>query len=139
MDCERARLLLLQSDDPRPAGCPSPGLAEHVRQCVACRRLAGKLAQLEEAWRGLPLAGNPERAQRTFLKRLARDRSVARPKVRPWRARPVRWAAAAVLLLALGLGSLMLLPAAKVQAAPDLVERLVDWNLDLAQAADPAD
>ncbi len=59
MDCERARLLLLQSDDPRPARCPWPELTEHLQQCVACRRLAGKLAQLEEAWRGLPLAGDP--------------------------------------------------------------------------------
>lgn len=139
MDCERARLLLLQSDDPRPAGCSSPELAAHVRQCLACRRLAGKLAQLEEAWRELPLAGNPERGQRAFLKRLARDPSVARRRIRPWRATPMRWAAAAMLMLVLGLGTLMLLPVAPVQAAPDLVERLVDWNLDLAQAADPAD
>ncbi len=51
----------------------------------------------------------------------------------------MRWAAAAVLLLALGLGSLMLLPVAPVNASPDLVERLVDWNLELAQAADPAE
>src|SRR5262249_26882873 len=99
MDCQRARLLLLQSDDPRPARTGPAELAEHLRRCVACRRLAGKVAQLEEAYRAQPEPATAEQARLTFLKKLERHPTVAaRRAARSWRTVSIRWAAAAVLL-----------------------------------------
>jgi len=45
-----------------------------------------------------------------------------------------RGLAAASVLLVVGLGSLLLFRSHEAQAAPDVVEHLIDWSLDLAQA-----
>lgn len=137
MDCRRAQLLLLQTDDARAA---PPELAAHLGQCAACLRLADKVARLETAWRDQPAPAEAERARVAFVKRMARHpAAAARRAARSWRVASVRWAAAAVLLIATGMGALMLLPAARVEAAPDLVGRMVEWNLRIAQAPTPED
>ena len=60
------------------------------------------------------------------------------PKVEPkktqlggWRSR--RGWAAALLLTAASLAAVAIFHSSEAQATPDLVERLIDWNLDLAQ------
>ena len=52
----------------------------------------------------------------------------------------MRWLVAASVLLAVGVGgSLLISTPRKAAASTDLVERLVDWNLDLTQAPSAAD
>src|SRR5262249_30086992 len=48
-----------------------------------------------------------------------------------------RWVAAALILLALGGTAWFVFPTPQAQGAPDLVERLIDWNLELTQARTP--
>lgn len=135
MDCPRARLLLLQAEAP---GSLSGELLAHVRHCYACRSLAESIVRMEAAYRTAPDPAALPSTREAFLKKLTRHPSMpARRAARSWRTVSIPRAAAAVLLLAFGMGALMLLPATPVQAAPDLVERLVSWNLDLAAAATP--
>lgn len=53
------------------------------------------------------------------------------------RWRTARGLAAALLVLAASLAAFFLFHIPEAQATPDLVERLIDWNLDLTQAQTP--
>jgi hypothetical protein len=54
------------------------------------------------------------------------------------RSRPLRRGlAAALVLLAAGLGAPLLFRSPEARATPDVVERLIDWNLDITQAPSP--
>jgi hypothetical protein len=52
-----------------------------------------------------------------------------------WSRRLARLAVAALILLALGLGAWIIFRAQEAQAAPSLIEQLVDWNLHLSEAS----
>jgi hypothetical protein len=115
-------------------------VARHLRKCLACRRLAGHLAQLEHTWRQQPLPLSAEPARLAFLERLAEP--ILPLPTRPARRRwvPGRWtAAAALVLLAVGLGALILAPFSQPQPAADVITQLVDWNLELSRAETDAD
>jgi hypothetical protein len=132
MNCSQAKELLLRADDPRPESCASPELAEHLSDCVACRSVAQEIAHLEEAWRSQLLPAEADRARLAFL---ARPPRVARPAApRPQRPQLPRWLAAAVLLCSIGIAGWFLFSASEAHAAPALIEQLVDWNVELAQA-----
>jgi hypothetical protein len=130
MDCRDAQDLLLQDED------PSAGeLADHVARCGACRRLHADLARLDAAWRALPLPEGVDRARDAFLERLASADRPATPERR--RRSAPRWLVAASLLAAVGVGASLLVGLPRASASPDVVDRLVDWNLELARAASP--
>jgi hypothetical protein len=74
-------------------------------------------------------------ARDAFLRRLAA--TPARPAAR--RADSPRWAVAALMLLAFGLASLIVLPGNPARASSDVVDRLIDWNLNLTDAGGHAD
>jgi hypothetical protein len=137
MDCCGARDWLFNADDPRPERCREPAVAEHLAGCPACRSLSAELSGLADAWRAMPLPDSADRARSAFLGRLpARTLPLGRPARRA--ARP-RVAAAAVILLGIGLGAWLLLPGPEAHAGPAVIERLVDWNLELARAATPGE
>jgi hypothetical protein len=105
-------------------------VAEHLVGCAACRSRGTALARLDRAWRAQPSPEDMEPARVRFLGRLRRQPAP------PHRGAALRWAAAAALLFGVGLAGWLLMPAprAQAQSAPALIERLIDWNLELAQA-----
>lgn len=126
MDCADARNWLLDAEVPAAADIMPSELAQHLAGCGACRELAAEIGRLEQAWRAMPLPAEMEPAREAFLRRLPpAPRSVRLPR---------RWMAAAVVLLAVGIGGGVLVSLPKASASSDVVERLVDWNLDLSRA-----
>jgi hypothetical protein len=136
MDCRKSQDWLFRADDPRPDSCHVPGIREHLADCPECQTLSAELVGLEDAWRDIPLPAGADAARVAFLKKLP-DRSRTLPLVRPplpRRPERPRWLAAALILFGIGLGTWLLVPTPEAHAAPALIERLVDWNLDLARA-----
>jgi hypothetical protein len=130
MNCELAQDVIFQSDDPEAV--PDADVARHVQACGNCRAVVERLARIEDVARGLTVpvidqdhadsrgVGNPvpqgaARGRRTFL-------------------RPM-WvgAVAALLLIGVGLG-LWMWPQ---EPGAQVVENLIDWNLQLADADAP--
>src|SRR6266700_1082465 len=102
MNCQETQDWLLHAERPgQPEGGP-PEASEHLRACPACQRLVLRLQRLEEVHRGAPLPASADHARVAFLSRLAF------PRRSSWR-RVARLAAAALVLLALGLGTWALL------------------------------
>ena len=157
MDCRQARDKLLRAENPRPKRCGSAELADHLQSCAACSSLARSLRRLERAWRNIPLPATVHQARDAFLQRVADGgwrvvgeytKASASPATRhPSPAtrflRPARWVAAAVLLVSAGLAVWVILATGKggndgdggdPLANADVVERLIEWNLELAQA-----
>jgi hypothetical protein len=139
MTCQRAQDWLLQAEEPRPERCPSPELAEHIHTCPVCGALTAELLQLERAWREVPLPASAETAQKAFLERLESPpvHRLSLPRTRPLLRS--RWALAASILFIVGLGGWFLLTTSQAQASAEVVDSLIDWNLDLAEAGSPAD
>ncbi|OAI55159.1 hypothetical protein AYO44_00140 [Planctomycetaceae bacterium SCGC AG-212-F19] len=134
MNCNEARDLLLRSDDPQ--ACAAPEIAGHLAACDACRSFVAQLAQLESAYRALPAPAEAETARVAFLEKLPRPALPAKPQAAPgWLA---RWAVAALLLLAVGAVVWTLAPTPEARASA-VIEELIDWNLNLAQAPDAAE
>ncbi|MBL8797920.1 MAG: hypothetical protein JNM56_28740 [Planctomycetia bacterium] len=132
MDCQRAREALLTADDLRS---PAAALRDHLERCAACRLLSQQLARLEQDWRDLPTPASADASRLAFLDRL--PGSLPAPVRRP-AALVVRWLVAALLLLAVG-SAAWLLSTPRAVAGPPFIERLVDWNLELAEAGSLAE
>jgi hypothetical protein len=133
MDCTNVESWLLESEDRRRV--PS-NVAEHVDECATCRRMVEYLDVLEAAWRQSPPVGDAERSKQEFLARLARDepkRVRIHPRAASTKAWP-RWALAASIFLAIGLGVWLALSDRQAVASTDVLDRLVDWNLSLTEA-----
>ncbi len=128
MNCRETEDWLLHAE--RPLRLGTDELREHVEACPGCRGFARRLDRLERAYCAAPLPASAHRARLAFL-----QRHVAMPR-RPFLRRAARWAVAALLLLAVGLGTWAVLAPSKANAG-DLVERLVDWNLELTEAPSP--
>ena len=169
MNCRQVQDWLLECDDARSTSCASPGVVAHLEQCAACRRLASKVAELEATWRDLPLPLAAERAKAAFLAKLPEvtgeeagldtspvavlagicphslesvprsSETVATARLVP-RRRWLRQSAVAVAtLLTAGAGMWAILAGREAEADDDLLDQLLDWNLQLADAASPDD
>jgi hypothetical protein len=132
MNCSEARDWLLRSAT--PAELPADA-GDHVHACPACRRLADDMVQIEQQWRDLPLPPSADTSRDAFLARLADPPTPAPARSRRF-ALP-RWAVAAAVLLAVAAGSFLFV-SNEARASAEVIDRLIDWNLDLA-AATPAD
>jgi len=135
MDCPQVQDWLLRTEAVDPERCASPEHAEHLRSCSVCRGLITELAALEQNWRDIPLPASAATAKSAFLSNLAsqeRRRGRAHtPSRRVW----FRSAVAASLLLAASIGGLLVLDKSRANAAPSVVEELIDWNLELAESS----
>lgn len=138
MDCHDAQARLLEAEGLSPEEIAPPELARHLASCEGCREFAAELLRLEAAWRAIPLPDGVDRAREVFLQRLTSGDLPARPvEAAPPRRRvavPRRWLVAASVLLMLGIGGGVLVSLPQAAASSDVVERLVDWNLDLARS-----
>jgi hypothetical protein len=132
MNCREAQKWLLQAERPDSPDVGPPEVIDHLRGCARCRKVVGRANRLEQIHREAPVPASARRARIAFLRRLADP-----PVYRPWR-RLVRLAVAALVLLALGLGTWALLMPNRASAA-DLIERLVEWELEMTEAASPAE
>jgi hypothetical protein len=141
MDCPQAQNWLLQAEDPRPEHCANAEVADHLQGCAACRSFAVDLLQLEQGWRELPLPAAAETARQAFLAKLPRP-SVRTAGLNPaarQAGRMVRWAVAALLFIGVGAAVWSLYLTPQAMASPVLIENLIDWNLELAQADSAAE
>lgn len=141
MDCRTVRTRLLNAEDVRREA--HADLADHLFACRACGRLAADLIRAEAAYRDAPVpVGGDERFIATHLSGGRKPPEVVRAQgTYAPRSAWVRWVTAAALVLAFGLAGYWLSPTRTPQptpSSPDVVERLIGWNLDLAEAA-PAD
>ncbi len=101
MKCKQVQLWLLTADGNSPA---SSGLRRHLYDCVRCRRERQRVLRLDDAVRRLPFPPGNADTQTKLWERIGPALPPplpARPVYLPWR-RVLRWAAAAVLLFAVG-------------------------------------
>lgn len=134
-----------------PAEDSPPELAGHLKTCSACRTMAEQLAKMDQAVRDMPIPPQSAQAKEAFLQQFQAPIVPAAP------ARPLLWkvierwhfAAAATILFALGVGLWMNIAnrdTTKIEVAtagPSVrdvgnvsnVDRLVEWNLQLADTA----
>jgi hypothetical protein len=134
MHCPEVQDWLLQADDPRPESCGSAKIAEHLGRCEACRLVAQQLTELEQAWRAMPLPPGAEQARTAFLARWSDGSPQPGPPTLSRRVLLQRWAVAASVLAAAGVGAWLLIPGQEALASSDLLDQLLDWNLDLTRA-----
>ena len=165
MNCREIQEELFTADSLSGDALP-PELASHLQACPACAALQLKLVRLEAAARSLPVLSGESAAKESLLRQLQPGHQAAqgrRPPARPvesplrllmrrgWQAKAV---AAAVLVV---LGGTMWLALTRdtrqvartsepratgpvtQPADASVVDKLVDMNLDLADAATPAE
>jgi hypothetical protein len=122
----------------------------HLKRCAACAKNARLLYKLEEGWRNQPIPKECDQAKAVFLEKLGaleqpeklekREKPARREKrVKPGKPRPtvlrwnpMRWTAAAAVLL-IGLSAWLFWPSPTL-ASSDVIERLIEWNLEISNA-----
>lgn len=140
MTCDLIRDWLLNADNPADLANAPCDVAEHVTGCAGCLHLQQDLLNLEQRWRGLPLPAQAEKSKTSFLVQLQNPPTQSRLAAKPRRWRTlVRWGAVASLFLLLG-GVLFFWPTPQVvEAHPDVLDDLIEWNLQMTEAPTPAE
>jgi hypothetical protein len=133
MECAQAQDWMLRADRPGLAEQLPADLVEHLGGCGSCQNLLRRVQRLEKAWRELPLPASADVSRESFLRRLGNSPTPA-PAKSLRLAIPARWAVAATILLALGLSIWLISSTQQARAASDVIERLIDWNLELSEA-----
>jgi hypothetical protein len=138
MICSQAKGWLLQAALPEELAIAPPDVAAHIRRCADCQRLIQQLHRMERIWDEQPL---PESAE------LVREQFLARQAIEPSRPRAVvsrglvlaRWTVVASVLLCVGLTVFFMSAPQPAHAESDVVEKLIDWNLQLSELTTPAE
>ena len=141
MNCQAVRERILVADDPQAPGAES---SFHLQGCTDCQAFAKRVIAIEKAVTALPTPGDTEVAREAVMARVRAELNQAVRKARPmqfspvrrWYGRPAWGLVAAVLVVGIGIG-LHLRHASVASAA--VMDQLVDWNLDLADAGAPQD
>ncbi len=125
-------------------------LTGHLASCADCRQLVANIREMEAAARALPVPAAASEAKQTFLQQLTESKVVRQTTPAELhlsfatrilkltsRLRQPRFAlaAAASILLLIGLAGWLLMGHYAAGPADSVVDRLVDWNVDLADAA----
>ncbi len=147
MNCVSTKKWLLDADSLQKANWPSE-VAGHVKACAGCAALARKLRKIESNLRDQPLPPECAKSKKAFLKKFHKlDRNTTPASADPpaksaksrW-FRPSLWlpasgvGMAAAVLIGVSILTWMLLAPTPSQANTDILDRLVDWNIELANA-----
>jgi hypothetical protein len=132
MNCHDVQEWLLRSDlsehEPVPADA-----AAHLGSCTACRQFADRLRRLEKAVRELPAPEGIDAAREAFLRRLGSAAAGRQPPRFPVLLRRAGWMAAAAVLVAAGVGVLVMTAGgSRTSEASVVLDALIDWNLDMS-------
>ena len=134
-ECQRIEQVLFGASSVAEA-IAQPEVAAHLPQCPACQALLTKLQKLETGTRTLPAVQTVGPSE-AFLERI-RTMKVPEPRA-VHRVIWIRRSAAAAIIIAVGLMALSVCLMNQRSARADTVLRdLVQWNLDLSAAHDPA-
>ena len=147
MKCKSVQTWLLQVETLHVKDWPR-NMNRHLKRCAACAKIARQLYKLEEGWRNQPVPEGCDQAKAAFLEKLStleqpekrekparREKRVKPAKLKPTARRwsPLRWAAAAAVLL-IGISGWLFWPAPSRAASSDVVDRLIDWNVKMTNA-----
>jgi hypothetical protein len=141
MNCSEIQEKLLALDDLSDASIP-PEVSDHLRMCPQCARFTARLRHLEAAATELgPIDSKIARDAFLAILQSPSEESATSRSRRSWPIR-IGWrsvAAAAVILLAIGSGIWMTTFATRqpALAADATVDRLLDWNLKIADTESP--
>jgi hypothetical protein len=128
MNCQQAQEAILLGDHAGDALFQAE-LQRHVAQCEACRSISLRLIELEKIAAQLPAPGSAEGKSAT----LAHLRSLAMRPQRRFIFQPMFVSAvAAILIISTVLG--VYFYNVNRPTPPTVVDRLIDWNLALADA-----
>jgi uncharacterized membrane protein YgcG len=145
MKCQALKDWVLQCESMSARSWPKR-MVKHVKRCRPCRHFARSILRLEDAWKNQPLPKAAKKPSAAFLEQIA---ELENPPVKAEKTTPkkrkqailqfrvARWAgaAAAVLLIAVGVMVFMLVTAGTSRASPsDVVERLIVLNLEMTNA-----
>jgi uncharacterized membrane protein YgcG len=145
MKCQALKDWVLQCESMSARSWPKR-MVKHVKRCRPCRHFARSILRLEDAWKNQPLPKAAKKPSAAFLEQIA---EIENPPAKPEKATPkkrkpavlpfrvARWAgaAAAVLLVAVGVVVFLLATAGTSRASSsDVVERLIVLNLEMTNA-----
>jgi hypothetical protein len=134
MMCAQAKQWLLQAELPRELKDAPADVAAHLRDCAECQRLVEQLQVIEREWREQPLPASAAEAREDFL-RIHGDEAPRPSEVRRRFVAP-RWLVAACLIVAVGVTGWFMAQPQKAHADSDVIDRLIDWNLQLSDAGE---
>lgn len=138
MACETTRDWLLQAELPAELKSAPANVASHLGTCTACQALIQQIQNLECVLRDETLPASAHDCRDLFLAREAvSPRLPARTASRGFVS--ARWIVAACLLLAVGIAGVFLTTPRSAQANDEVIEKLIDWNLDLSELPTPAE
>ncbi len=148
INCQQAQEQLLALEDLACTKLP-PELAAHLAACDQCHAMYAKLQRLDEAMRELSAAPGAQLARERFIRQYNLPPKL--PAAAPSRKTPVApaWfmrfrshalrnlAIAASLLICLGVILSLVNSERSANASEPLVDQLVQWNANLAEAQTP--
>ncbi len=135
MICSQARDWLLRAALPEELASAPADVAAHIRDCGDCQRLVQQLHRMERIWDEQPLPASAEMAREQFLVRQA-----VKPAARTSLMLVVaRWAVVACLLVCVTLTVFIMSTPQKAHADSDVIDKLIDWNLELSESSTPAE
>jgi hypothetical protein len=131
MTCQEIQDAVLMAEDVSKETAPDTELGRHIACCAACAAFARRLARIEHAAASMPIPPGSDEGRRATLTQI---KWVASHPPRRFFLRPsFLSAAAAVLIFGIGIGIYLAQP----NKASAVVDQLVEWDLDLADAPGP--
>ena len=141
MNCASIKKWLLDADSLQKADWPSD-VATHVKTCAGCTSIAKKLRQIERNLRDQPLPPECAKSKQAFLKKHRKPKHDTTPAPQPSSRQYALWfllpasgvGMAAAVFIGITILAWMVFSPTPVQASGDIVDRLIDWNIELASA-----
>jgi len=135
MNCELVEETILLAEDPERVAGGDSEVSRHLAGCDACRGLFERLVRLERLSAAMPRPAESEASRVAVLEAVRSvTGGITRRELRPRRLAFVpAWIGAVAATLVVGVGlSVVLWP--KPAPAATVVERIIDWDLALADA-----